>query len=81
VASWMWLLLAALEVIVIVAEWRLLLWTVERETVTSHRQTSGGLTSDALTARRLTSRRLLLVSLVMNGVSATLGTFLLSRFS
>lgn len=57
--TWMWFLLAGLEVVVIVAEWRLLLMALGRE--------------------RFSSRRLLTVSVVMNAVSATLGTFLLGR--
>ncbi len=57
--TWMWFLLAGLEVIVIVAEWRLLLMAVGQE--------------------RFSSRRLLSVSVAMNAVSATLGTFLVGR--
>ena len=58
-SAWMWSLLVVLEVVVIVAEWRLLLVILGR------------------IAR--SSRRLLTVSVVMNAVSATLGTFLLGR--
>ena len=58
-STWMWFLLAGLEVVVVVAEWRLLLMALGR--------------------KAFSPRRLLAVSVVMNAVSATLGTFLLSR--
>jgi hypothetical protein len=60
-STWMWFLLAGLEVVVIVAEWRLLLM--------------------ALARKAFGPRKLLIVSVAMNAVSATLGTFLLSRVS
>jgi hypothetical protein len=60
-STWMWFLFAGLEVVVVFAEWRLLLTALGRQ--------------------RFSSRRLLTVSAVMNAVSATLGTFLLSRLS
>lgn len=57
-ADWMWLLLGLLEAIVVMAEWRLLVWVLGRKAVDP--------------------RRLLVATVVMNLVSATLGTFLLS---
>jgi hypothetical protein len=60
-STWMWFLLAGLEVVVIVAEWRLLLMALGRNV--------------------FSSRKLFTVSVVMNAVSATLGTFLLGRLS
>jgi hypothetical protein len=53
-----WMMLGLLEVIVVVVEWRLLVW--------------------ALAGSSGTSRKLLVVSIVMNAVSATLGTLALT---
>jgi hypothetical protein len=60
-STWMWFLLAGLEVVVVIVEWRLLLMALGR--------------------KAFGPRRLLTVSVVMNAVSATLGTLLLSRLS
>jgi hypothetical protein len=60
-STWMWFLLAGLEVVVIIAEWRLLLVALGR--------------------KAFSPRRLIAVSVAMNAVSATLGTFLLSRLN
>lgn len=53
-APWTWAVLSFLEVIIVIVEWRLLVWV--------------------LAGRAGTSRKLLAVAIVMNAVSATLGT-------
>jgi hypothetical protein len=58
-ASWIWAVLVLLEVTIVFAEWRGLVWVLGRRTATPG--------------------RLLSVTVAMNVVSATLGTFLLMR--
>ena len=60
VAPWMWVLLAAIEVIVVLVEWRALAWV--------------------LAGRAGSSRKLLMVSIVMNLVTAVVGTLVVSHF-
>jgi|WetSurMetagenome_2_1015567.scaffolds.fasta_scaffold01400_3 hypothetical protein len=58
IATWMWFVLAFMEVIVVFSEWAILSLVVERSAVSRP--------------------RLLTISLAMNAVSATLGTFVLT---
>ena len=55
---WGWFILGVLEVLVVVVEWRILVWALGRKDISS--------------------RKLLVVAAVMNAVSATLGTYVLS---
>jgi hypothetical protein len=58
IATWAWLVLVIMEVIVVLSEWAILRLVVERPA--------------------LSHKRLLTISLAMNAVSATLGTFVLT---
>ena len=61
ISTWMWLVLAALEVAVVFSEVAMLRAVVERKV--------------------MSGRRLLTLCIVMNVLSATLGTFLLARLA